>query len=64
MTTFCIGDTVKTRKPHACKNNVWQVLRVGADYKLKCVKCGHVVTLDSNTFHKVVQDGNKQSTTK
>lgn len=57
MTQFNIGDTVSTRKPHACGGNKWVVVRVGADYKLKCAKCGHVVMLDSQKFHKVVQIG-------
>ncbi|MGN1040339.1 MAG: DUF951 domain-containing protein [Candidatus Fimimonas sp.] len=56
MKTFQVGETVKTRKPHACGCDVWQVLRTGADYKLKCQKCGHVVVLDSLKFHKAVKE--------
>ena len=56
MTNFTIGDTVKTKKPHACGNNVWTILRTGADYKLQCVKCGHVVMLTSEKFHKAVKE--------
>ncbi len=59
MTSVNIGDTVTTRKPHACGSDKWTVMRVGADYKLKCLKCGHVVMLDSEKFHKVVQIATK-----
>lgn len=55
MTEVKLGDTVTTRKPHACGCDKWQVIRVGADYKIKCDKCGHVVLLDSIKFHKAVK---------
>lgn len=55
MTDIKLGDTVTTRKPHACGCSTWQVVRVGADYKIKCQKCGHVVMLDSIKFHKAVK---------
>lgn len=56
MTAFQVGDTVRTKKPHACGGNTWQVVRVGADYKLKCAKCGHVVLLDRAAFLKAVRN--------
>lgn len=55
MKIFQVGDTVTTRKPHACGGNRWQVLRTGADYKIKCEKCGHVVVMDSAKFRKAVK---------
>lgn len=64
MSSFCVGDNVTTRKPHACGSSEWQIVRVGADYKLKCAKCGHIVLLASDKFHKAVKDcGKKRSTT-
>ena len=59
MTTYQVGDNVKTRKPHACGADKWTVVRVGADYKLKCNKCGHVVMLTSEQFHKAVKSEQK-----
>ena len=55
MTTFKVGDTIQTRKPHACGSTKWQIVRVGADYKIKCLGCNHVVMLDSDKFHKAVK---------
>ncbi len=55
MTSINVGDTVTTRKPHACGGNKWVVVRVGADYKIKCERCGRIVMLDSDKFYKVVQ---------
>ena len=59
MTTYKLGDTIQTRKPHACGGNVWTIERVGADYKIKCAKCGRVVMLDSDKFHKAVKSVDK-----
>ena len=56
MITIQTGDTVITRKPHACGCKSWTVTRTGADYKIKCDKCGHVVILDSCKFHKAVKN--------
>lgn len=58
MIAYSVGDNITTRKPHACGGNNWQILRVGADYKIKCVKCGRVVMLDSVDFHKAVKTVN------
>lgn len=55
LTEYKIGDTVTTKKSHACGSNRWQIIRVGADYKLKCLQCGRIVMLDSVKFHKAVK---------
>ena len=44
--TFSLGDRVILKKPHACGENLWEIVRVGADVKLKCTACGRVVMLD------------------
>ena len=40
---FRIGDIVKLKKPHPCGSSEWEVVRVGMDFKLKCLGCGHEV---------------------
>ena len=56
-----IGDIVTTKKAHPCGSDKWQVVRVGADFKLKCLKCGHVVLLDSNAVKKAVKKVDKRT---
>lgn len=46
------GDVVQTRKKHPCGNDIWDVIRVGADFKIKCKNCGRVIMLDRETFFK------------
>ena len=36
-----VGDIVKLKKPHPCGSSEWEILRVGADFRLKCTGCGH-----------------------
>ena len=50
--TFSLGDRVILKKPHACGENLWEIVRVGADVKLKCTGCGRVVMLDRLEFMK------------
>ncbi len=59
---YSLGDVVVTKKKHPCGCDRWVVVRVGADYKLKCEKCGRVVMMSASEFlksvrQKVEQDG-------
>ena len=38
-----LGDILVMKKAHPCGEKRWQVLRVGADFRLKCMGCGHEV---------------------
>jgi len=48
-----VGDIVKTKKKHPCGSSLWQVIRVGADIKIKCEGCGHIVMLSRENFEKI-----------
>ena len=53
--TFDLADTVEMNKPHACQTNNWEVLRLGADIRLKCMGCGHVIMMPRADFNKKVK---------
>lgn len=38
-----VGDILIMKKEHPCKNNEFEVLRIGMDFKIKCTKCGHEI---------------------
>jgi hypothetical protein len=38
-----VGDVLTMKKPHPCGSKTWLVLRIGADFKLRCTGCGHEV---------------------
>lgn len=49
---FNIDDNVVMKKPHPCGSYEWKILRIGADFKIKCLKCGHIVLLSRSKFEK------------
>lgn len=38
-----LGDTLVMKKAHPCGDKRWLVLRVGADFRMRCMGCGHEV---------------------
>ena len=49
-----IGDIVRTKKQHPCGSKLWEITRVGVDFKLKCQGCGHVVVLERQKALKMI----------
>ena len=49
---FDVGDKVEMKKQHPCGSKVWEIIRVGADIKIKCTGCGRIVMLPRNKFEK------------
>lgn len=47
-----IGDIVQMKKKHPCGSDRWTVTRVGADVKIRCSGCEHVVMMDRPDFEK------------
>ncbi len=46
------GTFAKSKKKHPCGSDIWEILRVGADIKIKCTGCEHIVTLARSQFDK------------
>ena len=52
MTEFQVGNVVKLKKKHPCGSFEWEVLRVGADFRLKCTGCGHQLMMARTLVEK------------
>jgi hypothetical protein len=52
---FYIGDIVQMKKSHPCGTNRWEVLRVGIDFRIRCMGCDHMVMLPRTKFEKSVK---------
>lgn len=52
MDKYAVGDIVKLKKQHPCGSFEWEILRVGADFRLKCMGCGHQVMLARKLVEK------------
>ena len=38
-----VGDILTMKKQHPCGEKRWEVLRIGADFKLRCLGCAREV---------------------
>ena len=50
-----IGTTLTMKKQHPCGGNLWEVVRMGADIKIKCLNCGHLVMIPRIEFNKKIK---------
>lgn len=50
-----VGDVLKLKKQHPCGSREWEVLRVGADFRLKCLGCGHQIMIARKLLEKNVK---------
>lgn len=47
-----VEDIVRLKKGHPCGSNEWEILRVGADFRLKCMGCGHQIMVTRKLVEK------------
>ena len=47
-----VGDIVRLKKQHPCGSSEWEILRVGADFRLKCTGCGHQIMIARKLVEK------------
>lgn len=43
------------KKVHPCGSYEFEIVRLGADIKIKCVKCGHVIMLPRVELNKKIK---------
>ena len=53
---FQVGDIVQMKKKHPCGSNKWEILRTGADFRIKCQGCARTVMLPRPKFEKGVKE--------
>ena len=49
---YQLGNVVVMKKQHPCGANEWEITRLGADIKIKCLNCGRVVLIPRIEFNK------------
>lgn len=52
---YKLGSIVVMKKEHPCKNDRFEIVRVGADIKFKCVKCGRITMMPRFEFNKKIK---------
>lgn len=49
---YGLNSIIKTTKKHPCGNDEWEIIRMGADIKIKCTKCNRIIMLSRRNFNK------------
>ena len=56
-----VGDKIRMKKKHPCGSFEWEILRVGADFRLKCAGCGHQIMISRKLVEKNTRDLKKKA---
>lgn len=50
-----VGDILTMKKPHPCGGKEFEVLRIGADFKIRCTTCAREVMLPRTKVEKNIK---------
>jgi len=50
--TYELHDIVEMKKQHPCGTNRWEIIRMGADIRIKCLGCGQLVMMPRREFNR------------
>ncbi|MCR5278967.1 MAG: DUF951 domain-containing protein [Lachnospiraceae bacterium] len=56
---IAVDDILIMKKPHPCGSKDWKVLRVGADFRLKCLGCDRQVMMPRVQVEKMIKNVKK-----
>ena len=51
-----LGDIYQLKKPHPCGCDTFEIIRIGADCKIKCTKCSHIIMMDRILLKKSIKN--------
>ncbi len=51
-----VGNIIKMKKSHPCGSHEWEVLRIGADFRLKCRGCEHQIMIPRRQAEKNIKE--------
>ena len=51
-----VGDKLIMRKPHPCGSKEFSVLRIGMDFKLRCLGCVHEIMAPRAKIEKNIKE--------
>ncbi len=50
-----VGDQIETKKSHPCGSNQFEILRVGMDFRIKCMKCEKQIWIERPNLEKRIK---------
>ncbi len=52
---YKLGTRVIMKKQHPCGANLWEIIRLGADIKIKCLNCNRSLFMPRIEFNKKIK---------
>ncbi len=50
-----VGDKVSTKKSHPCGSHDFEIMRVGIDFRIKCLGCEKQIWIERRKFEKRIK---------
>ena len=50
-----LNSKVIMKKGHPCGTNLWEIIRLGSDVKLKCINCNRIILMSRVEFNKKIK---------
>ena len=57
-----VNDILTVKKAHPCGEKRWLVLRTGADFRLRCIGCGHELMIPRFKAEKNIRGVERKET--
>ena len=55
-----VGDVIETKKTHPCGSYQFEILRVGMDFRIKCLKCEKQIWIERPNLEKRIKKVTKK----
>lgn len=56
MRRLQLGDVIRLKKTHPCGEDRWEILRTGADFRIRCLGCGRLLLLPRAKLEKSIKE--------
>lgn len=53
--SYALNDVIEMKKQHPCGENRWEIIRLGADIRIKCLGCGQLVMMPRREFNRKIK---------
>ena len=52
---IAVGDIITTKKSHPCGSHEFEIMRVGMDFRIKCIGCEKQIWIERRKFEKRIK---------
>lgn len=54
---YTLGETIELKKPHPClgRSTLFEVVRLGADIKIKCLGCQAIILMSRDHLNSLIK---------